>query len=372
GGGQGGGGGPATPAGPGDSTGVTGSEIRIGLHAPLSGAAPLPQASFNSGRQQYWDFVGKVNGRIVKVFVENDGYNPSQAKSVCDKLIQQDKVFILIGGGGADQIAACAQTAAQQGVPYLSAGVDEGILRQLPNYFAVSMSYVQQAPLLVQYINRFAKPSNRTVAIVKDRSPSFNNVVNAVGAAAQRAGYKVLVRQASNPTSDAQWLSQNRIETAFPIMAPSYFVQMVNAPGGGIEHWVGVGITMGLNTVANAACSGVNGQAYDGAMFFSPFPGLDAIGRMDPNFSRAGGRDDIELALWGLNKTIHQVLLKTGKRVDRQRFVQALERNTISSGVYPQLRHRSGNHFGATSVHALVADCGRKQYVTKATFASKF
>ena len=369
GGGGGGGGGGSAPQGPGDTTGISSGEIKIGLHAPLSGAAPLPQASFNSGKDQYWEHIGKINGRKVTVIVRNDEYNPGTAKRVCDEMIQKDKVFVLIGGGGADQIATCARTAAQQGVPYLSAGVDEGVLRQLPNYFALSHSYPQQVPLIMDFVNKKAKPSNNKFAILRDRTPSFNNVVAAMQQAAQKSGYEVLVRQISSAASDATWLRTEQIEVAFPIMAPSAFVQIAGADQRSGMTWAGAGITMGLNTVANAACKS-NGN-YKG-MFLSPFPGLDVIDRLDPEFGKAGGRDDIELALWGLNKTIHQVIIKSGKNLSRQSFVQALENNQIKSGVYPDLRHSSSNHFGATSMHALISDCGSGTYKTLKPFATKF
>ena len=369
-GGGGGGGGGSAPQGPGDTTGISSGEIKIGLHAPLSGAAPLPQQSFNSGKDQYWEHIGKINGRKVTVIVRNDEYNPGTAKRVCDEMIQKDKVFVLIGGGGADQIATCARTAAQQGVPYLSAGVDEGVLRQLPNYFALSHSYPQQVPLIMDYVKKNADPSNDKFAILRDRTPSFNNVVAAMQQAAGKAGYKVLVRQISSAASDATWLRTEQIEVAFPIMAPSAFVQIVGADQRSGMTWVGAGITMGLNTVANAACGSSRGN-YKG-MFLSPFPGLDVIDRLDPEFRKAGGRDDIELALWGLNKTIHQVIVKSGKNLSRQSFVQALENNQIKSGVYPDLRHSSSNHFGATSMHALISDCGSGTYKTLKPFATKF
>ena len=361
---------PQQPTGPGDSTGVTANEIRIGLHAPLSGAAPLPQASFNSGKEQYWS-QNKVQGRSVKVFVKNDEYNPSRAATVCKELIEKDKVFILIGGGGADQIAACARTAAQYGVPYLSAGVDEGLLRQLPNYFALSQSYPQQVSLIMAYTKKHAAPTNRKFAILRDRTPSFNNVVTEMEKQARAAGYEVLVRQIQNGPSDAQWLTTNQIQTAFPMMAPNAFVQIVGSPGGSSPRWVGAGITMGLNAVASAACKSSSGNYK--AMFLSPFPGLEAMGQLDPNFASAGGNDDIELALWGLNKTIHQAFKKMGGNLTREAFVQAMT-GTIRSGVYPDLNHTQQDHFRATSMHALVPDCGRGngEYKTFKAFAKGF
>ena len=107
------------PKGPGDTDGVTDTEIRIGVHAPLTGAgANAP--SFEQGKDLYFQSVGQINGRTVKVFFQDDKYNPSSAVEACKKMVEQDKVFLLVGAGGADQIAACAKYAAGVGVPYLA------------------------------------------------------------------------------------------------------------------------------------------------------------------------------------------------------------------------------------------------------------
>src|SRR5206468_3439089 len=144
------------PTAAGDTTGVTDTEIRIGIHAPVSGAAPFPQSSFDRGKQVYTEFInatrGGIFGRKVRVFFEDDGYNPSQAVSVCKKLVQQDHVFLLIGGGGADQIVACAQYAASAGVPYVSEGTNEAAMGKLASAFAESETYKQQSLLLAPYI----------------------------------------------------------------------------------------------------------------------------------------------------------------------------------------------------------------------------
>lgn len=372
----GGGGNPGSPGNPGgaappggsapgggDTTGISGETIKIGIHAPLTGAAPLPQSSFVAGKDQYWKHVGKVHGRNVEVLIVDDQYNPSRATSVCNELIQKEKVYLLVGGGGTDQISACARVAAQQGVPYLSAGVDEGQLRKLKNYFALGMSYLQQAPLLIQWIKKNSPPANNKLAIMRDRTPGFNAVVAKVAELGKAQGWEVLVRQFQNGPSDASWLTQNDIKVAFPIMAPSSFVQIVRSPGGTIDQWAGIGITMGLNTVASTACQG--NPAYGGSMFFSPAPGLNVIDQLDPEFSKAGGTDDIHLLLWGVNKDIHAVFQKMQPgNLSRQAFIQALENNVIDTKVYPTLKHTPQNHFGAQDVHVLIANCQTSKYET--------
>ena len=90
------GGGGAAAGGAANRTGVTDTEIVIGIHAPATGAgAPAP--SFNAGKDVYFNFAGPVNGRKVRVVFADDGYNPGQAVSACKKLVQVDHVFMLLG-----------------------------------------------------------------------------------------------------------------------------------------------------------------------------------------------------------------------------------------------------------------------------------
>ena len=298
----------------------------------LTGAAPIPQRSVAVAVRQYWDHVGSVHGRRMEVFLRDDRYNPSHATQVCNELIQRQQVFILNGVGGADQIAACARTAAQQGVPYFSSGTVHAVLESVRTYFAFSMSYKQQAALVVQEIQRNARPSNNRVAILRDRTPSFNEAVEEVQRLLEQAGFDVLLRQHQNGPSDAQWLVANQVETAFPIMAPSAWVQIVNSPGGSIRHWVGMGPTMGLNSVANAAC-----PAIDGARFFSPWSGLNVADELDPEWERAGRGDDIQWAAWTGYRGIHAVFeLMGADGLTRESFVHVLERVLVAmTASYP-------------------------------------
>jgi len=105
----------------GDATGVTSTSITIGIHAPLAGAAPLKNESFQKGKDLYWLRGSgpdvKIYGRTVKVVFADDHYNPTHARSVCQTMAEQQHAMLLVGGGGTDQIQACAQYAASKGIP---------------------------------------------------------------------------------------------------------------------------------------------------------------------------------------------------------------------------------------------------------------
>src|SRR4051812_14261389 len=191
--------------GAGDTTGVSSDTITVGVHGPVTGAAPFPATSFNQGKDVYFNFLngkGGIAGRKVKVVFEDDGYNPSQAVSVCKKLVQQDHAFMLIGLGGTDQIVACSQYAASAGVPYVSEGVAEQALSTLQNYFGLSMTYKAQGPLLAQYMKNVLHVTR--VGMIRANTANFDDAHTAFLQAAQQLGLQVTFDRAIDKNADSQ------------------------------------------------------------------------------------------------------------------------------------------------------------------------
>lgn len=362
----------------GTTTGVTSTTIRIGIHAPLTGAAPLRSESFNTGKDLYWlrGANGKpvvIHGRKVQVVFQDDQYNPSHARAVCQQMAEQQQVFMLLGGGGTDQIQACAQYAASKGIPYLSSGVTEIGLTRLPNYFAFSTSYPDQAPLVAQYVKRYFSADASRVAMVATNTPNFDDSV----AAFQQAfpGVKVFRPEKNESgTSMAGNLctgTLKRYDVVFPLTAPTYYLQMAGAAQCRPQY-VGVGVTMGLDTVARTGCQA--GRSTEGARFFSPAPAFADSNRFDPVFRQAGGVDDIMWLLWGSSKAVHHGLQLAGPNLTREGFVEAMSTASIKTGILPDLKFSPSDHFGASQVHVLRNVCSGSggNYVTEAAFRSSF
>lgn len=383
-GGGGGGGGAARPRIGNDATGVTADTITIGLHAPLTGAAPLKQTSFDSGKELYWQRGNngkpvEIFGRQVRVVFRDDRYNPSYARSVCQEMAEQENAFLLIGGGGTDQTQACAQYAASKGIPYVSAGVTELGLTQLPNYFALSMSYPAQIPLLAQMIRSgkygFKPPRQNRLAAVITNTSNFDDAAQAFERQFPQA--RIFRPEKADPATAmaSQLCDQNGNEVydvVFPLTSPNYYYQMATSASCRPQY-VGVGITMGLNSVANLGCQ--SNRATEGALFFSPAPAFIDAGRYDRAFTQAGGEDDIVWLLWGLSKTLHQMFDNAGPNLTREGFMYYTSRASFSSRVFPDLRYSENDHFGANQVHLLENVCEGTQsgyYDTAADFRSSF
>ncbi len=366
-----------------DTEGFTDDRIVIGIHAPVTGASPIPQESFDIGKDIYWDFVNetapdRLFGRQVEVVFRDDEFNPQRAVQVCREMVEQEGAFLLVGGGGADQITACAQYASENGIPYLSAGVNTEGLADLETYFATTMTYAEQAPLIIAQLQ--AEEFTEAALVVAD-TPSFQDAFEAFKTAAEEADFGIVyenrINKNASPTEAAtvaQELKRSGAEAVILLASPVVYVLGL-APGAANQsydpRWIGPGITSGLNAVTEFGCPAVsNGE------FFSPAPALDIIDDLDPDFTAAypeyaegAEADDIGLQLWALNKVIAQMLEATGEELGRAAFMNTLVGTAgFDNGIYPPVEFTAEDHFGGTGAHLLEANCDEKVYVTAEAF----
>jgi branched-chain amino acid transport system substrate-binding protein len=83
--------------------GVSASEIVIGTAQDLSGPiVSLSRPAVNGMRMKIDEInsAGGVNGRKLRLVVEDHGYDPKRAVLAAQKLVQQDKIFAAIGSIG--------------------------------------------------------------------------------------------------------------------------------------------------------------------------------------------------------------------------------------------------------------------------------
>src|SRR4051794_15620862 len=115
--------------------GITAKTIKLGGTFPLSGPAssyaPIPK-----GMQIYFSYVNArrgtdrkrgVGGRQIIWKYPDDGYNPAQTVQLTRQLVEQDKVFAVVGGLGTEPQEAVVDYLNQQKVPqlFVSTGATE-------------------------------------------------------------------------------------------------------------------------------------------------------------------------------------------------------------------------------------------------------
>ncbi|MDX1510987.1 MAG: ABC transporter substrate-binding protein [Nitriliruptorales bacterium] len=367
-----------------DRTGVTDDTIHVAIHAPVTGAAPLPSKSFELAGETYWLWKTQKLGETVlgrtKVEVEfaDDKYDPNTARGICRDLASRN--FMVVGGGGTDQIQACGALAGVSGFPYFSPGVTEAGLETASNpwYFAGSMTYRQQGKLLAAFVK--TEFGNAKVAAVITQTPNFEDAKQGweEGVVEQGLNYYKTARHTKGDTS--WWTAvrddfiANGVEVVYVLSSPvDYigFAQKYAEETADTPQYVGVGISMGLNAVLGSGCPQV-----DGGLFFSPFPALDKIDELDPDFNKAAAEfgkpnDDIALALWSLAKIQDRVFeayeaAYNSTDLTREDLRALMETLTVQTNVFPDINWTQANHFGGSGVHVLRANCdeGVEQYQT--------
>jgi branched-chain amino acid transport system substrate-binding protein len=151
---------PLSPAAAED--GVAADSITFGQAAVLEGPASALGQGMRIGIQAAFDEVnarGGVHGRKLKLVSRDDGYEPDRAIVETKKLIDEDKVFALIGPVGTPTSAAAQPIATAARVPFIGPFTGAGFLRnpQLDNVINVRASYGAETEAWIKHLTEDLK-----------------------------------------------------------------------------------------------------------------------------------------------------------------------------------------------------------------------
>lgn len=137
--------------------GVTADTIVFGQAAALAGPAAALGTGMKAGLTAAFDEANKKGGihnRKLKLISVDDGYEPEKSIVATKKLIDEDKVFALIGPVGTPTSAATQPIAAAAKVPFVGAFTGAGFLRdpKLENVINVRASYDAETEAWVQHL----------------------------------------------------------------------------------------------------------------------------------------------------------------------------------------------------------------------------
>jgi len=137
--------------------GVTEKEIVLGQFAPFTGPAAQLGVRLNVGIQSYFKAIndqGGINGRTLRLLTRDDGYEPDRAVAAVKGLIEQDKVFALVGSVGTPTGLAALPVITEARVPIVGMFTGAQGLREPFNryVFHVRASYFDETERIVQHL----------------------------------------------------------------------------------------------------------------------------------------------------------------------------------------------------------------------------
>jgi ABC-type branched-subunit amino acid transport system substrate-binding protein len=139
--------------------GVTADKIVFGEAAAFEGPAAALGTGMREGIQAAFAEVNKaggVNGRKLELISIDDSYEPNKSIEATKKLINDDKVFALLGPVGTPTSSATQPIATEAGVPFIAPFTGAEFLRNpfKPNVVNVRASYFQETEEMVERLTK--------------------------------------------------------------------------------------------------------------------------------------------------------------------------------------------------------------------------
>jgi branched-chain amino acid transport system substrate-binding protein len=183
--------------------GVTATEVTFGMHTDLSGVAATYGVSSSNAVKMRFDEIndaGGINGRKIKVIIEDTAYQVPKAVQACNKLINRDKVFAFVAPLGTPMNNACFKDQFAVGVPNLfplsAARSMYEPFERLKFYGAAS--YVDQVRSGIDY---FVKTKGKKAVCVMYQDTDFGKeVLEGAEQQTKKLGIKIAETTAHKPT----------------------------------------------------------------------------------------------------------------------------------------------------------------------------
>jgi len=139
------------------TAGITPTSVAVGQSAAFTGPAAQLGIQMRDGMKAYFDRVnaqGGVNGRRIQLVTRDDQYESKLAADNTRKLIDEDKVFALIGYVGTPTSAAALPIFTEAKVPFIGPFTGAELLRTPFNryIFNVRASYFDETDKIVEQL----------------------------------------------------------------------------------------------------------------------------------------------------------------------------------------------------------------------------
>lgn len=151
-----------------DSQGVTDTSIKIGVLAPISGAAGFLGQNQVDGVNGYFSDTnakGGVNGRTFKTVVVDTAFDPAAEATGARQLVEQEKVFAMIGVLG----DSSAPYVTSKGIPNVVLGIiPPAYSSKYPTTYPVTLNTIQSVVAMAYYLKKVKKDPINSVGILYD------------------------------------------------------------------------------------------------------------------------------------------------------------------------------------------------------------
>ena len=337
--------------------GVSSDRILIGQAAVFSGPAAQLGIQVRNGILSYFNYVnerGGVNGRKLELVTEDDGYDPARAPAASRKLIEEKKVFALMGYVGTPTGVAHLPVVTQAKVPLVGMFTGAEALRVPFNryVFHVRASYYDETEKIVEQV---VSTGGKRISVFYQDDAYGQAGLKGVEIAMTKRGLKINSLGAFERNTLKVENAVKTINASQPdavVMIGAYaacaaFIKQMKAIGSGATFY-NVSF-VGSKALANALGKEGVGVAISQVV---PFPWGSAVPvvREYETLSAKSGYKEYDFgAMEGflMAKVMVEGLKRAGKNLTREGFIDTLEKmpDVDLGGFY--VGYSSKNHVGS-------------------------
>ena len=363
-------------------TGVTSSEIKLGITLPLTGAASPGYNKIGDAMNAYFKYVndnGGVYGRKITLIQKNDEYSPQLSIAKTNELILKDKVFALVGPLGTANFTATHKSVglARRGVPslFLNTGFSGFANKKAyPTSFTILPSYAMEAKIAAQFLKE--NMAGKKLGLVYQNDEFGIDALGAFRAAGVKFDVTIPYTSGSQSAATAQtWVSQlaaggAQVVVFFGVTSATAPLLAVSAAAKYAPQWI-LG-SVGSDPLTLRAL-GVPVAVLNGALTLAGNPSpndtsdeyVKMFQEINTKYNKAAF-DDYVLQGMNLGLMTVQALRAAGQNLTRKRLIAAMETkgSTFASVAYSPLGYSKTSNVGHTGYYMAVMDAtgDRKPY----------
>jgi branched-chain amino acid transport system substrate-binding protein len=339
--------------------GVTSDRIVLGQAAVFSGPAAQLGIQMRNGIKAYFDYVnekGGVHGRKLELVTEDDRYEASVAPSASKKLIEQHRVFALLGYVGTPTGVVHLPVVTQAKVPLVGMFTGAEALRVPHNryVFHVRASYYDETEKIVEQV---VSTGGRRISVFYQNDAYGEAGRKGTELALERRKMKIhsqgtVERNTVQVEAAAKALHATQPDAV--VMVSAYtsiaaFVREMQKLGSGATFY-------NVSFVGSKALSDALGKDGVGVAISQvvPFPWgreLPVVKEYQQLAKKAGFSDYNFSAMEGFltAKVMVEGLKRTGKDLTREKFVDVMEKMDVDLGGF-YVSYSPKNHAGSRFV----------------------
>ena len=153
--------------------GVYNDKVVIGTFQALSGPYAIIGQEMSKGMKAYFNWInsrGGIHGRKIELIIADDQLNPAKTVVEVKRLVEQDKVFAIVGGLGTYGCLAVMDYLEQNKVPfvYQGAGASKLVIPPKKYIFGVQPDYTLEGTLIGKYVGEIAKFKNPAIVYMNN------------------------------------------------------------------------------------------------------------------------------------------------------------------------------------------------------------